>query len=183
MIRRMRSRVRTTLALLACVALTACSGNGSDPAPEPTPTPTSLAVEPQQPHVAGHVHLTLLPGLAVMTDDECTPEEKRRVCSADGAESWAPIGDPAAATLVEARTHLAGGHTSWTTVLRFAPDSREALRRAARDAAAAGGLVLVLAGDRVLAAVPASDVHGAAAVLADLDKATAWEQVAAFEGS
>jgi hypothetical protein len=35
----------------------------------------------------------------------------------------------------------------------------------------------------VLAAVPASDVHGAAAVLADLDKATAWEQVAAFQGS
>ena len=182
MIRRMRSRVRTTLALLACATLTACS-DGGDPAQEPTPTPSSLAVEPQQPHVAGRVHVTLLPGLAVMTDDECTPEEKRRVCSADGAESWAPIGDPAAATLVEARTHLAGGHTSWTTVLRFAPDSRGALRRAARDAAAAGGLVLVLAGDRVLAAVPASAVHGAAAVLADLDKATAWELVAAFEGS
>ena len=180
MIGRMRSRVRTTLALLLCAALTACSGSDSS-APAPTPTPTSLAVEPQQPHVSGSVHVTLLPGLAVMTDDECTPEEKRRVCSADGAESWAPIGDPATATLVEARTHLAGGHTSWTTLLRFAPDSRAALRRAARDAAAAGGLVLVLAGDRVLAAVPASDVHGAAAVLTDLDKATAWGQVAAFE--
>ncbi|WP_344148560.1 hypothetical protein [Nocardioides koreensis] len=176
----MWSRVRTTLALLACAALTACSGNGSDATPTPSPTPTTLAVAPQQPHVAGRVPVTLLPGLTVMTDDECTPQEKRRVCSAEGTESWAPIGDPAAATLVEARTHLAGGHTSWTTVLRFASGSRATLQQATRAAAAAGGVVLVLARDRVLAAVPASDVHGTTAALTDLDKATAWDTVAAF---
>ena len=176
----MRSRVGTTVALLVCVALTACSsGDGGEATP--SPTPTSLAVEPQPPHAAGHMHLQLQPGLTVMTDDECRPEEERRVCSADGTQSWAPIEEPAAATLVEARTHLAGGHTSWTVVLRFAPGSRASLQRAARDAAATGGVVLVMPDDRVLAAVPAPDVQGTSAVMTGLDKPTAWDLVAAFD--
>ncbi len=153
----MWSPVRTTLAVLVCAALAACSDGGSGAAPQPTPT--RLAVEPQQPHVTGRIHVTLRPGLTVMTDDRCTPEETRRVCSADGAQSWAPIAEPVPATLVEARTHLAAGHTSWTTVLRFAPGSRPALQRTARVAGGSGGVVLVMADDLVLAAAPAHTVH------------------------
>ena len=175
----MRSRLGTTLALLVCAALTACTGDGGEA--RPRPTPTSLAVEPQPPQATGRIHLRLQPGLTAMTDDECRPEEERRVCSADGTQSWAPIEESAAATLVEARTHLAGGHTSWTVVLRFAPGSGASLQRAARDAAATGGVVLVMPDERVLAAVPAPDVHGTSAVITGLDKPTAWDLVSAVD--
>ena len=184
MIGHMRARVGTTLALLAGVALTGCSGAGGSAAPgtpEPS-TPSSIEAAPRQPHVTGDRQVELRAGLAVMTDDRCTPDGRRRVCSADGTRSWAPLGDPSPAILVAAGTHLADRHTSWTTVLRFAPGSRTSLHGAAHEAATTGGVVLVLAGGRVLAAVPASGVRGTKATVTGLDKPTAWGLVAAFEG-
>jgi hypothetical protein len=118
-----------------------------------------------------------------MTDDRCRTEARRRVCSADGTQAWAPLGDPGDATLLEARTHLADRHTSWTAVLRFSPESRRALQHAAREAAASGGVVLVIEEGRVLTAVPAAGVRGATAAVTDLDKPTAWDLVDGFGGS
>jgi len=183
MIGHMRSPVRTTLALLACTCLAACSSSDGSAKPEPTPAPTSVAAFPTAPDVTGPVAVSLQPGLTVMTDDRCRPEEKRRVCSADGTQAWAPLGDPGDATLLEAGTHLADQHTSWTAVLRFSPESRPSLRGAAREAAASGGVVLVVRKGRVLAAVPATGVSGATAAVTDLDKPTAWDLVAGFGGS
>jgi len=183
MIGHMRSPVRTTLALLACTCLAACSSSDGSAKPDPTPARTSVAAFPTAPDVTGPVAVSLQPGLTVMTDDRCSPEEKRRVCSADGTQTWAPLGDPGDATLLEAGTHLADRHTSWTAVLRFSPESRQALRHAAREAAASGGVVLVVQDDRVLAAVPATGGRGATAAVTDLDKPTAWDLVAGFGGS
>jgi len=189
MIGRMRARVGRTLALLSCAALGAalvgCSGSDGQATPRPPGpqpgTPTSVEAAPRQPHVTGDRQVELRAGLAVLTDDRCTPEARRRVCSVDGRQSWAPLGDPRPATLVAAGTHLAERHTTWTAVLRFAPAARGPLRGTAHEAAASGGVVLVLARGRVLAAVPAAGVHGSTAELTDLDKATAWSLVGAFE--
>jgi hypothetical protein len=184
MIGHMPNRVIPTLALLLCASLTGCQSGGDATRPtERVSTPTSLAASPQQPHVTTNEPVTLMAGLTVMTDDQCSPEETRRVCSADGAHSWVPLTAPADATVVEALTHLAHGHTSWTAVLRFAPEDHQALRRTAQDATASGGVLLVLQDRRVLAAVPAADVHGTLAVVTDLDKPTAWDMVGAFAGS
>ncbi|MFC4785719.1 hypothetical protein ACT8ZV_14660 [Nocardioides sp. MAHUQ-72] len=180
--------VRTTRALvaIACLVvgpatgLAGCSGSGEDSAPAPTPSESSIAAYPEQPHVTTRVAVTVRAALTVMTDDECSPEDERRVCSVDGTQSWAPIEQPARATLVEARTRLVRGHTSWTTLLRFSPGSAPALRAAAREAGASGGVVVVMAHDRVLTAVPAADVAGRTVVLRDLDKPTAWQVVRSF---
>ena len=186
MIGHMHAGVGTTVTLLACVALAGCSSDPGSPSPgqgtrQPGPTPSSVAAVPRQPHVTRQVPVQLRAGLSVMSDDPCTPDGTRRVCSADGTRAWAPLADPAPATLVEASTRLTAGHTSWTTTLRFSPASRAALARTAREAAGAGGVVLVVARGRVLADVPPPLVHGAEAVVTGLDKPAAWDMVTAFD--
>jgi hypothetical protein len=171
----------TGLALtgLALTGLAGCSGGDDPAAPTPSEVPSSVAAFPEEPHVTGRVRLTVQAALPLLTAETCVPEE-RRVCSVDGGEGWAPLQDPARATLVEARTHPADGHTSWTARLRFTPDSRDALRTAAGRAGASGGVVVVMENGRVVAAVPPSDLQGTTAVLADLDQPTAWGLVESF---
>ena len=182
MIGRMRSPRGTAVAAVACLLLAGCSSGDDQGAREPAGTPTSLPVVPAQPRVQGPVDVTLQSGLTVMTGDECRPGDAHRVCSVDGRSSWAPVQKGTPATLTLAGTHLADQHTSWTTVLRFDERSRSALRRTADEAAGVGGLVLVMVGGRVLAAVPPGSVHGPALVVTDLDKPAAWALVSSFEG-
>jgi hypothetical protein len=112
-------------------------------------------------------------------DTECTPATNR-VCSSDGSRSWVPLKDQGHATLVAATTRLNEEHTSWTTVLRFDEGSRSALGRAATDAAATGGVVLLLDGGRALTAVPPPQLHGTRATFTSLPKPEAWALVALF---
>lgn len=163
-------------------ALAACTSDPSG-SRQPTPVPSSIPVRAAQPHAAGPFAIQLQVGLAVMTVDRCDAGNPRRVCSPDGSRSWAPLGPITPATVADVRTHLADRHTSWTTVVSFTDADRPALRRDSRRATAVGGVVLVLDTDRrVLAAVPASTIHAADAVMTDLDKPAAWGLVEGFEG-
>jgi hypothetical protein len=123
--------------------------------------------------------LDLQPALVSVGETACTPA-RNRVCSNDGTQGWVPIKDPGRATLVEAVTRLTDDHTSWTTVLRFDRASRPALTRAAADAAAAGGVVLLVSDGRARAAVAPLELDGVRATFTGLSKPDAWDLVAAF---
>jgi hypothetical protein len=176
---------RAVAALLAASVLgaggvVACDGGeGGGQAPRSEP-PSSIAAFPAEPHVTGRRAVLVQPGLAVMTDDPCDGLHDR-VCSADGKRSWAPIGTPAQATLVEATTRIDDEHTSWTTVLRLDPGDTRALARTAGTAADAGGVVLVETPDHVVLVDARPDrVAGSRIVFEGLDKPTAWGLVEAF---
>jgi hypothetical protein len=171
-------------ACLACLLLAAtggCSGGHESPDPAPSAVPSSVEAFPEEPLVTGRAEVTVQAALMTVTRETCVPQE-RRVCSADGSQGWAPIGHPTRVVLVAARSRPAEGHTSWTALLRFSSGSRGALGRVTREAAGTGGVVVVMEGDRVLAAVPPPDLHGTTAALRDLDQPAAWDLVAAFGG-
>ena len=175
------SRIRrTTTTLLTCVAVAACQG-GAPSAEPPTTTGQSeaVAVAPRPPHFAGRMALALQPALVSVGETACTPA-RNRVCSSDGTQGWVPITDPGRATLVEAVARLADEHTSWTTVLRFDRASGPALTRAAADAAAVGGVVLLISDGRARAAVAPLELDGVRATFTGLTKPEAWDLVAAF---
>lgn len=175
------SRIRrTTSTFLMCAVLTACQGD--TPTAEPPPTTGqsgAVAVAPRPPHFDGKLTLVLQPALVSVGETACQPAGNR-VCSSDGTQGWVPIPDPGRATLVEAATRLADEHTSWTTVLRFDRPSRPALARAAADAAAAGGVVLLVRGERARAAVAPLELDGIRATFTGLSKPEAWDLVGAF---
>lgn len=169
-------RRRTAAALLVSAPLWAALGGCRGNEATTSPTPTSEPLLPHQPVFTGRLDVIVQPALQVVNDDTCTPAHNR-ACSADG-QAYVPITDPAPATLLEARARLAEGHTSWTTVLRFDPASRQALTRAATRAGAAGGMVLVMDADRlVLVAAPFTLVRGRTIVFDHLDKPDAWQLV------
>ncbi len=179
MIGAMEAARRTLAALLVVVSVAGCDGGDRTAAPA-APAPAAEA-SPTLPHVSARLPLLVQPGLTVMTPDECDME-RHRVCSRDGQQTWAPIGDPHPVTLVEASTHLNEQHTSWTTVLRLDPASSAALARAAGAAAGSGGFVLLTAPDHtVLAAAPPDQVSGPRIEFAGLDKPTAWNLVGMFD--
>jgi hypothetical protein len=141
--------------------------------------PSSVEAFPEEPHASTRTEVTVQAALMTVAGGTCVPQQ-RRVCSADGSQGWAPIGDPSPAVLVEARTRPAEGHTTWTALLRFSPESRGTLGRAAREATRTGGVVLVMEGDEVVAAVPPTDLRGGTAALRGLDQPTAWDLVGAL---
>ena len=170
---------RTTSTLLTCAVLTACQGA---PSADPPTTPEesgAVAVSPRPPHFAGRLTLAVQPALVSVGETACTPA-RNRVCSSDGTQGWVPITDPGEATLVGAVARLADEHTSWTTALRFDRPSRPALARAATDAAAAGGVVLLVSDGRARAAVAPLELDGIRATFTGLTKPEAWDLVAAF---
>lgn len=138
-----------------------------------------MAVAPRPPHFAGRLTLAVQPALVSVGETACTPA-RNRVCSSDGTQGWVPITDPGDATLVEADARLTDDHTSWTTVLRFDRASRPALARAAADAAAAGGVVLLVRDGHARAAVAPLELDGTRATQTSLTKPEAWDLVAAF---
>ncbi len=170
---------RTTSTLLTCAVLTACQGAPSAEPPAATGPSGAVAVAPRPPHFAGRLTLALQPALVSVGETACTPA-RNRVCSSDGTQGWVPITDPGRATLVEAVARLADEHTSWTTVLRFDRPSRPALARAAADAGAAGGVVLLVSDGRARAAVAPLELDGGRATFTGLTKPEAWDLVAAF---
>ena len=174
------SRIRrTTSTLLTCIVLTACQGAPSTDPPATTDKSGAVAVAPRPPHFAGRMRLALQPALVSVGETACTPA-RNRVCSSDGTQGWVPIPDPGRATLVEAVARLSDEHTSWTTVLRFDRTSRPALARTAADAAAAGGVVLLVSDGRARTAVAPLDIEGIRATFSGLSKPEAWDLVAAF---
>ena len=170
---------RTTSTLLACAVLTACQGAPSVDPPETTGPSGAVAAAPRPPHFAGRMTLDLQPALVSVGETACEPA-RNRVCSSDGTRGWVPIPDPGRATLVAAVTRLADEHTSWTIVLRFDRASRPALSRAAADAAAVGGVVLLVSDGRARAAVAPLELDGIRATFTGLTKPEAWDLVAAF---
>ena len=170
---------RTTCTLVTCVVLTACQGAPSTDQPETTGQSGAVAVAPRPPHFAGRMTLALQPALVSVGETACEPA-RNRVCSSDGTQGWVPIPDPGRATLVEAAARLADEHTSWTAVLRFDRASRPALSRAAADATAVGGVVLLVSDGRARAAVAPLELHGIRATFTGLTKPEAWDLVAAF---
>jgi hypothetical protein len=174
------SRIRrTTSTLLTCVVLTACQSAPSAEPPSAAGRNGAVAVAPRPPHFAGHLTLAVQPALVSVGETACEAA-RNRVCSSDGTQGWVPITDPGEATLVEVVARLADEHTSWTAVLRFDRASRPALARAAADAAAAGGVVLLVRDGRARAAVPPPALEGVRATLTGLTKPEAWDLVAAF---
>lgn len=178
----METARRTLAALLVAVAVGGCDGGDRTAAPAtPAPAAGAVGASPILPHVSTRLPLLVQPGLTVMTPDVCDPE-RHRVCSRDGQQTWAPLGDPHPVTLLEASTHLNEAHTSWTTVLRVDPASSADLARAARAAAGSGGFVLVTEPDHtVLAAAPPDQVSGPRIAFPGLDKPAAWRLVATFD--
>ena len=170
---------RTTSTLLTCAVLTACQGAPSADPPSTPEESGAVAVSPRPPHFAGRLTLALQPALVSVGETACKPA-RNRVCSGDGTQGWVPIPDPDRATLVEAVARLSDEHTSWTTVLRFDPASRPALSGAAADAAAAGGVVLLVSDGRARAAVAPLELDGIRATFTGLSKPEAWDLVAAF---
>ena len=163
---------RTTSTLLTCAVLTACQGAPSaEPPADDRAERQRWRWRPAAPHFAGRLTLALQPALVSVGETACTPA-RNRVCSSDGTQGWAPITDPGRATLVEAVTHLADEHTSWTTVLRFDPASRPALargrggRRRRREAWYSSSAT----GERVAAVAPPS-CDGSRATFTGLDQA------------
>jgi hypothetical protein len=174
------SRIRrTTSTLLTCAVLTACQGAPSADPSATTGQSGAVAVAPRPPHFAGRMTLDLQPALVSVGETACEPA-RNRVCSSDGTQGWVPIPDPGRATLVEAVARLADEHTSWTTVLRFDRASRPALSRAAADAAAVGGVVLLVSDGQARAAVAPLELEGVRATFTGLTKPEAWDLVAAF---
>jgi hypothetical protein len=179
-----RSRC-TTAAFLTCVALTACQGAPSTaPPPAPTESSGTAAVAPRSPRFAGRVTLQLQPALMAVGETACTSAHNR-ICSTDGTQGWVPIKDPRKATLLRATTRLTDEHTSWMTVLRFAEGFRHARARVAADAAAAGGVVLLLRDQRAVTALTPFDLEGDQAsnrlTLTGQTKQEAWDLVAAVQ--
>jgi hypothetical protein len=166
---------RTAITLVACVALTGCQDSPSRP-PERAGAPAQAS--PQEPRFAGRLPLTVRPGLQVVAGGDCVGNQ---VCSADG-QAWVPFGTPVRAVLTAARTRPDDRHLAWVTALRFDPAARPRLARAARDAVAAGGVVLLLDGTTVLAAVPPTQVRGSGATFTGQEKADAWRLVEEFAG-
>jgi hypothetical protein len=154
-----RSRC-TTAAFLACVALTACQGAPSTAPPSAaTESPGTAAVAPRSPRFAGRLTVQLQPALMAVGETACTSAHNR-ICSTDGTQGWVPIKEPRKATLLRASTRLTDEHTSWMTVLRFAEASRHARATAAADAAAAGGVVLLMRGQRAVTALTPLELDG-----------------------
>jgi len=176
-----RAALRLGLLCLAVPVLGGCFGDSPADRSEPTSRPpSSIPVSVSQPHARGPISVRLGIGLPVLTAERCEPSA-RRVCSTDATRSWAPVEQTVGATVTDARTRLARGHVSWTTVLTFSPQDADGLARQSRRASALGGDVLVLGSDRmVLTALPPSTVRGDRAVLSDLEKGAAWAVVEGF---
>jgi hypothetical protein len=174
-----RSR-RTTTTFLACVLLTACQGSPSAaPPPATTGSAGTAAAAPQTPRFAGRLTLRLQPALMAVGETACTSAHNR-ICSSDGTQGWVPIKDPREATLVRAAARLTDDHTSWTTTLRFDRASRHALATAATDAAAAGGVVLLLREQHAVTALAPLDLDGSHATLTGQTKPESWGLVTAL---
>ena len=173
-----RSR-RTTTTLLTCVVLAACQGSPSDTPSETTEPANTAAAAPRQPHFTGRLPLSVQPALNAVGETACTPA-RNRVCSSDGTQGWVPITDPGEVVLVEAATSLNDEHTSWTTVLRFDRATTRQLSRAATNAAAAGGVVLLVRDGRAVTAVLPLDLEARRATFTGLTKPEAWALVTDF---
>ncbi len=177
---------RTAAALLAAIALTvpaACDGQGdaTTPASPEGSSARAPAVASQPPRFTGRQRVLLQAALPALGDAGCA-RAPSWVCSVDQDDSYVPLGTAAHATLVEARTHLADRHTSWTSVLRVDAASQQALATTRRTARAAGGLVLLMTpGRQVLAAAaPTTEVTAQALRFSDLTKPDAWDLVGLF---
>jgi hypothetical protein len=126
----------------------------------------------------------LQPALIAVGETACTSAHNR-ICSTDGTQGWVPIKDPGEATLVRATARLTDEHTSWTTVLRLDEASRHARATAARNAAAAGGVVLLMRDRHALATLAPLELTGDRAgdrlTLTGQTKQEAWDLVAALQ--
>lgn len=177
---------RTFVALTAAAGLAlgiALGGCQQDDSPEPAPS--NVQAFPEPPHVNGPLTVGMGPALPLMTGDRrCRPAAgSGRLCSSDGSAGYQALGDAAKVVVDEVRTAPSDDHTSWETTVRFAADSRAAVRRAKRDAAALGGVVVVTLGETVLVVLVPNELSPRRATLLGLEKAEAWAAVAGFSRS
>lgn len=177
----------TAAALLLAAALLACQDSSQSPSTPPTDAPTQAAqADPQPPHFDGRLQVEVQAGLVGVggaDGQQCVPTP-RRACSLDGARTYVPLEEPAAATVVRAHARLAPGHGDWTATFRFDRASRRAVTAAASTAAGVGGVLLVLTPDRrVLLAVRPTEVDRSVIRLTKLAKPEAWQLVTALPGA
>ena len=165
------------VALCAGSALTGCQGDE-----QPDSAPSSVQAFPELPRATGPIEVELHPALALMDGDRrCRPaQDKQLLCSSDGSGGFRAMGTSGPVVVDEVSTAQSADHTSWGTTVRFAAESRGAVRRARDQAAAFGGVVVVTGPVGVVAIIEPADLTGRRAALLGLEKAEAWSVVDAF---
>jgi hypothetical protein len=160
-------RVVVILTLAACLGLAGCRGD--EPAQPAEPAPSSIQAFPDPPHVDGPLTVGLRAALPVMRGER----------SSHGA-GYRVLGESRSAVVDEVSAAQSDDHTSWGWTARFAAESRGAVRRAKDEAAALGGVVLVIVGDNVAAILAPTDLTPRRATRLGLQKAEAWGVIDGF---
>jgi len=168
------------VALGACLALAGCQGD--EPA-DPTPSNVQAIADP--PYVDGPLTVELRPALPLATGDRrCRPAAgSGLLCSPDGSGGYRALGNSGPVVVAEVSTTQSDDRTSWGWMARFAPESRDAVRRARGEAAALGGVVVVTVGGDVAAVLAPPDLTARRAARLGLQKAEAWAAVGGFSRS
>jgi hypothetical protein len=171
-------RIVVALTLAACLGLAGCQGD--EPA---VPAASGIQAFPDPPHVDGPVVVELRPALPAMTGDRrCRPGGTALLCSSDGSGGYHALGSSGPVVVDEVSTMQSEDHTSWETTVRFAAESRGAVRRARDLGAAVGGVVVVVVtiGGDVVAVLEPADVTPRSVTRLGLQKTEAWSIVDGF---
>ena len=172
--------LRTAAAVLTGVVLVAACQDDGEPRQAGS---SSIEAFPDVPHFRGHLAVLLRPALEIVSDSACQPAPDRNVfCSVGDGEAFRALGEARLTAVVEVRTAPSEDHTAWDTVVRFDPDDRQAVRGAAEQARGLGGVVLLMAANRVVRAIDPPDLGAQRARLLGLEKPEAWAFVESFNG-
>ncbi len=173
-------RIVVALALATYFGLAGCRGD--EPA---DPAPSNIQAIPDPPYVDGPLTVELRPALPLMSGDRrCRPAAgSGLLCSSDGSGGYRALGNSGPVVVDEVSTTQSDDRTSWGWTARFAPESRDAVRRAREEATALGGVVVVTVGDDVAAVLAPADLTPRRAARLGLQKAEAWAAVNGFSRS
>ncbi|GAA4703943.1 hypothetical protein [Nocardioides conyzicola] len=180
---RCRNQWRRLVGAGLAVLVGACALAGCQGSEEPGSTPSSIQAFPDPPHVDGPLEVMLHPALLRMSGDRpCRSSTDTGVlCSSDGSGGYQSLGKIGPVVITEVSTAPSDDHTSWGTTIRFAPASRDAVRRAQEQAAGFGGVVVVTGSSGVVAVIGPPDLTARRAAVLGLEKSEAWSLVDAFE--
>ncbi|KQW47447.1 hypothetical protein ASC77_13375 [Nocardioides sp. Root1257] len=165
------------LAVAVVLALAGCQGDET-----PDAATTSVQAFPDAPHVSGPLTVELRPALSLVFDDRrCRPDPAAgQLCSSDGSGGYRVLGTSGPLVVAEVGTAPSADHTSWRTTVRFAPGSRDAVRRVREQTAGIGGVVVVTVGDAIVMVATPPELHPGRILRLGLGKAEAWSLVDAF---
>lgn len=174
-----------SLAIVAalCAVACACSG-GSGGSEGPDAVPTSIAAFPDPPKVDGPLPAVLQPALRSVGEGSCAPAPRQGiVCTADGSSGYRVLGQARPVSIDRVRTTSTADHTAWRTEVRLDRADREDAGAARDQAAAFGGVVLVLtpqAPGTVVEVLTPDQIRGSSVRFLGLEKTEAWAVVDAF---